>query len=44
MRTIDEWLVKSSGEGIPKAVNTIEKITPGQNGLALLPDGKVSNW
>ena len=31
-------------EGIPKAVDTIENITPDQNGLALLPDGAVYDW
>ncbi|HXQ37747.1 MAG TPA: SDR family NAD(P)-dependent oxidoreductase, partial [Anaerolineales bacterium] len=30
--------------GIPKAVNTIESITPAQNGLALLPNGTIYNW
>jgi NAD(P)-dependent dehydrogenase (short-subunit alcohol dehydrogenase family) len=33
-----------AAEGIPKAVNTIESITPDQNGLALLPDGTIYNW
>ena len=31
-------------EGIPKAVDTIQRITPDQNGLALLPDGTVYDW
>jgi NAD(P)-dependent dehydrogenase (short-subunit alcohol dehydrogenase family) len=33
-----------AAEGIPTAVNTIESITPDQNGLALLPDGSIYNW
>ena len=33
-----------AAEGIPFAVNTIESITPDQNGLAFLPDGTVYNW
>jgi NAD(P)-dependent dehydrogenase (short-subunit alcohol dehydrogenase family) len=33
-----------AAEGIPFTVNTIESITPDQNGLALLPDGTVYNW
>lgn len=33
-----------AGEGIPKAVDTIQRITPDQNGLALLPDGTVYDW
>lgn len=33
-----------AAEGIPQAVNTIESITPGQNGLAILPDGTIYNW
>jgi NAD(P)-dependent dehydrogenase (short-subunit alcohol dehydrogenase family) len=33
-----------AAEGIPKAVNTIQSITPDQNGLAFLPDGTVYNW
>jgi NAD(P)-dependent dehydrogenase (short-subunit alcohol dehydrogenase family) len=33
-----------AADGIPKAVDTIEAITPKQNGLALLPDGKVYEW
>jgi NAD(P)-dependent dehydrogenase (short-subunit alcohol dehydrogenase family) len=33
-----------ASEGIPKAVNTIENITPDQNGLAILPDGTIYNW
>jgi NAD(P)-dependent dehydrogenase (short-subunit alcohol dehydrogenase family) len=31
-------------EGIPKAVDTIQNITPDQNGLAILPNGTVYNW
>jgi NAD(P)-dependent dehydrogenase (short-subunit alcohol dehydrogenase family) len=31
-------------EGIPKAVNTIQSITPDQNGLAFLPDGTFYSW
>jgi NAD(P)-dependent dehydrogenase (short-subunit alcohol dehydrogenase family) len=31
-------------EGIPPTVDTIEAITPEQNGLALLSDGKVYEW
>ncbi len=30
--------------GILKAVDTIQRITPDQNGLALLPDGTVYDW
>lgn len=33
-----------AAEGIPIAVNTIESITPDQNGLAFLPDGSIYNW
>jgi NAD(P)-dependent dehydrogenase (short-subunit alcohol dehydrogenase family) len=33
-----------AAEGIPLAVNTIENITPAQNGLAFLPDGSIYNW
>ena len=33
-----------AAEGIPKAVDTIQSITPEQNGLALLPDGRVYDW
>lgn len=33
-----------AAEGIPIAVNTIESITPDQNGLAILPDGSIYNW
>ena len=31
-------------EGIPRAVNVIQSLTPDQNGLALLPDGSIYNW
>jgi len=33
-----------AAEGIPKAVNTIESVTPDQNGLALLPNGTIYDW
>jgi NAD(P)-dependent dehydrogenase (short-subunit alcohol dehydrogenase family) len=33
-----------AADGIPKAVDTIQRITPDQNGLALLPDGTVYDW
>jgi NAD(P)-dependent dehydrogenase (short-subunit alcohol dehydrogenase family) len=33
-----------AAEGIPLAINTIESITPDQNGLAILPDGTIYNW
>lgn len=31
-------------EGIPKAVHTIQQISPEQNGLAFLPDGTIYDW
>ena len=33
-----------AADGIPKAVDTIQRITPDQNGLALLPDGTIYDW
>ena len=33
-----------AAEGIPKAVDTIQSVTPDQNGLALLPDGTIYDW
>ncbi len=33
-----------AAEGIPKVVNTVQSVTPDQNGLAVLPDGTVCNW
>jgi NAD(P)-dependent dehydrogenase (short-subunit alcohol dehydrogenase family) len=33
-----------AAEGILKAVDTIQNITPDQNGLAILPDGTVYDW
>ena len=33
-----------AAEGIPIAVDTIQNITPDQNGLAILPDGTIYNW
>ena len=31
-------------EGIPKAIDAIDNITPDQNGLAILPDGTIYDW